>query len=60
MDNENDIGRFLEAQADRWSGYDMALSEIRNGEKVSHWIIVCVSTTARSGRDESAVVDDAV
>ena len=38
MDNENDIGRFLEAQADRWSGYDIALSEIRNGRKVSHWI----------------------
>ncbi len=38
MDNENDIGRFLEPQADRWSGYDIALSEIRNGRKVSHWI----------------------
>lgn len=38
MDNENDIGRFLEAQADRWSGYDIALSEIRKGRKISHWI----------------------
>ena len=34
----NDIERFVQAQEDRVSGYDVALDEIRNGHKESHWI----------------------
>ncbi len=30
--------KFLKAQESLYSGYEQALSEIRNGRKVSHWI----------------------
>lgn len=33
-----DLNRFLQAQNSRWDGYDQALSEIRSGKKVGHWI----------------------
>lgn len=36
--DENDLRRFGVAQGKLWSGYDLALSEIRSGRKVSHWI----------------------
>jgi len=32
------LERFHEAQAGRWSGYDTALAEVREGRKSSHWI----------------------
>lgn len=35
---ETDINRFIEAQDDDWSGYKVALTEIQNGKKTSHWI----------------------
>lgn len=38
MKNENDIMRFIDAQDSSWSGYDVALGEIRSGRKSSHWI----------------------
>lgn len=34
----NDIDRFVQAQKNRVSGYKVALNEIRNGHKESHWI----------------------
>ena len=33
-----DLDRFIRAQNSMYSGYRTALSEIQNGEKVSHWI----------------------
>lgn len=38
MIDENNIERFVEAQADVWSGHDIALTEIEHGRKMSHWI----------------------
>lgn len=38
MENRNDIIRFLEAQDSPRNDYAIALSEIQNGEKTSHWI----------------------
>ncbi len=35
---EFDLGRFKEAQANSYEGYEAALREIRAGRKVSHWI----------------------
>ena len=35
---ETDINRFVEAQASRYCGYEIALNEIKNGRKRSHWI----------------------
>ena len=35
---ETDINRFVEAQASRYCGYEVALNEIKNGRKRSHWI----------------------
>lgn len=35
---KSDIERFVEAQKSPWSGYEQALSEVRNGCKTSHWI----------------------
>ena len=36
--SETDINRFLEAQASRYCGYEVALNEIKNGRKRSHWM----------------------
>lgn len=36
--DENDLRRFVAAQGELCNGYDLALSEIRSGRKVSHWI----------------------
>ena len=38
MIDKNDIARFIDAQDDKWDGYATALSEIKAGRKVSHWI----------------------
>lgn len=38
MNDNNDITRFLNAQDSEWSGYDVALREIKAGRKTSHWI----------------------
>lgn len=38
MTENNDIIRFLDAQDSEWSGYDVALREIKAGRKTSHWI----------------------
>lgn len=38
MKEDNDITRFIDAQDSEWSGYDVALSEIKSGRKTSHWI----------------------
>ncbi|MDE6402251.1 MAG: DUF1810 domain-containing protein [Muribaculaceae bacterium] len=38
MNENNDITRFLDAQAQEWCGYNVALGEITSGRKVSHWI----------------------
>ena len=35
---ETDINRFVEAQASPYCGYEVALNEIKNGRKRSHWI----------------------
>lgn len=35
---EDDIDRFLVAQANSFNGYAQALKEIQNGRKISHWI----------------------
>ena len=32
------LERFVEAQDSRWGSYDVALNEIKNGEKQGHWI----------------------
>lgn len=32
------LERFVEAQNDGWGSYEMALEEIKNGHKYSHWI----------------------
>lgn len=34
----DDLSRFLYAQEDRFSGYDVAFKEVERGKKVSHWI----------------------
>lgn len=36
--SENDITRFIEAQENPWAGYEIALAEIEQGQKMSHWI----------------------
>lgn len=36
--SENDINRFVEAQNNPWAGYNVALTEIEQGRKMSHWI----------------------
>lgn len=36
--NENNIERFVKAQEEVWSGYAVALAEIEQGRKMSHWI----------------------
>ena len=36
--SETDINRFLEAQESPFCGYEIALKEIQNGKKTSHWI----------------------
>ena len=33
-----DLERFMEAQDEQWYSYDKALAEIKNGQKVGHWI----------------------
>ena len=38
MKADNDITRFIEAQESEWSGYNVALGEIKSGRKTSHWI----------------------
>ncbi|MDE6668915.1 MAG: DUF1810 domain-containing protein [Muribaculaceae bacterium] len=38
MIDKNDIARFIDAQDSNWDGYATALSEIKAGRKVSHWI----------------------
>lgn len=38
MIDKNDITRFIDAQDSKWDGYTTALSEIKAGRKVSHWI----------------------
>lgn len=38
MIDKNDITRFIDAQDSKWDGYATALSEIKDGRKVSHWI----------------------
>ncbi len=35
---ENDIDRFIIAQDNKYNGYHQALTEIKNGQKISHWI----------------------
>ena len=37
-ENQYDLGRFLDAQDSQWFSYDVALNEIKNGLKQSHWI----------------------
>lgn len=36
--SETDINRFIEAQQSPFCGYDVALKEIQNGKKTSHWM----------------------
>lgn len=38
MNDENNIDRFVEAQEQSWTGYAVALAEIEQGRKISHWI----------------------
>lgn len=38
MTDEINIERFVEAQEEVWSGYAVALAEIEQGRKMSHWI----------------------
>lgn len=38
MKKDNDITRFIDAQNSEWSGYNVALSEIKVGKKTGHWI----------------------
>lgn len=38
MNSPDSIDRFVEAQDDVWAGYDVALAEIEQGRKMSHWI----------------------
>lgn len=38
MIDENYIERFVEAQEEVWAGYAVALAEIEQGRKMSHWI----------------------
>lgn len=36
--SENNLSRFINAQASVWAGYDVALQEIKLGRKMNHWI----------------------
>lgn len=38
MENKPDLERFVKAQDSSWDGYADALSEIKAGRKVGHWI----------------------
>lgn len=38
MNDENSLERFVEAQENPWAGYDVALAEVEQGRKISHWI----------------------
>lgn len=38
MTDEINIERFVEAQEEVWAGYAVALAEIEQGRKISHWI----------------------
>ena len=48
------LARFHEAQADRHTGYDAALAEIRRGRKTSHWIWYVFPQLAVLGRSSTA------
>lgn len=37
-DVDYDLHRFLSAQEYKWGGYNVAMQEIRNGQKRRHWI----------------------
>lgn len=52
--SERDINRFVEAQASGWSGYDVALREIENGSKDSHWMWYIFPQYRNLGRSSTA------
>src|SRR6266550_804487 len=48
------LERFHEAQANRWAGYDAALTEIRTAGKRSHWIWYIFPQIEGLGRSSTA------
>jgi uncharacterized protein (DUF1810 family) len=48
------LDRFLQAQANRFAGYDAALAEIRRGRKVSHWLWYIFPQIAGLGHSSAA------
>ncbi len=53
--SHTDIERFLEAQDFPFSGYDVALEEIRAGEKMSHWIWYIFPQLRTLGKSNHAI-----
>ena len=49
MSDENNIECFIEAQKNPWAGYEVALAEIQNGRRISHWIWYCFTMLRRLG-----------
>ena len=49
-----DLDRFIEAQNDKYEGYDSALSEIRQGRKQGHWIWYVFPQLKNLGRSSTA------
>lgn len=54
MFENTNIERFVKAQESPFCGYDVALSEIRAGEKVSHWIWYIFPQLRGLGRSANA------
>ena len=48
------LSRFIEAQADPHSGYEVALKELQAGRKTSHWIWYIFPQLAELGRSSTA------
>ena len=63
--SETDINRFLEAQESPFCGYGIALKEIQNGKKTSHWMwyifpqLRCLGRSSRAHYYGIANLDEA-
>lgn len=50
----DDLSRFRTAQASVYNGYEVALREIRQGQKVRHWIWYCFPQLRGLGQSSTA------
>ena len=53
--NSSSLDRFLEAQAESHSGFEVALKELQTGRKTSHWIWYIFPQLAGLGRSSTSL-----